>query len=112
MIKVYHYYIRHSRLEKLLATNTDVIVFISGLVGAIVGKLAEYLTYLILITVAMVVPIALWLGIPSAVFMCFDFHIDTQWEVFALLGAFATWTVLCFLILAYLDRPGKPANKK
>lgn len=108
MRKVYHYYIRHSRMEKLLATNTDVIVFISGLVG----KLAEYLTEIILYTVSMTLPFAIWFGIPVAISMHLDEPVDTQWKAFAILGAVAAWVVLGALILVYLNRPGKPSDKK
>lgn len=108
MIKVYHCYLKHSRLERLMAANTNVIVFISGLVG----KLAENLAFIILHTVAIAIPLAIWLGIPTAIAVCFDGPVDTQWKAFAILGAFTAWTVLCFLVLLYLDRPGKPTSKK
>ena len=107
MIKVYRCYSNPSRMDRLVTSTRNAMESISKLVG----KIAEDVTYLILTTVAMVVPVALWLGIPSAVFMYFDFPVDTQWKAFAILGAVAAWTVLCFLVGVYLCRPGKPYDK-
>ena len=103
-----NYYSSPSRLDRMLTSTRNAMDSISKLVG----KIAEYVTYMILTTVFMVVPIAAWLGIPAAIAVCFNGPLDTQGKAFSFLGGLATWTILCFLVLVYLNRPGKPTSKK
>ena len=112
MIKSNYHYSNPSRLDRMLTSTRNSIKFLSELTGKLVGKLAESLAYMVFSTAALAIPLALWLGIPAAVSMCFDGPVDTQGKAFALLGAFAAWNVLCFLVGMYLDRPGKPISKK
>lgn len=108
MIRPNYHYSNPSRMDSMVASTRNAMDSISK----IVGKIAEGVTYNILTTVAMTVPVAIWLGIPLAVSMHFDCPLDTQWKAFAILGALAAWTVLCFLVGVYLCRPGKPTSKK
>ena len=91
-------------LNKILCKATDFVFGMAEFIGMTVGLIVKYAIIYAFILAAMVAALFLWLSVPYFACTSLFSEINSQWQVFAMLGIFASWAVITKIALDWCDR--------
>lgn len=91
-------------LNKILCKATDFVFGMAEFIGMTVGLIVKWAILSALGLAAMVALAFLWLSVPYFACITLFTEITSQWQVFAMLGIFASWVVITKIALDWCDR--------
>lgn len=91
-------------LTKILCKTVDAICATADFIGTAVAAVIKWSILSALALSAMVAALLLWLSVPYFTSMTLFSEINSQWQVFAVLGIFGAWAILSKIAYDWWDR--------
>lgn len=93
-------------LNKILCKAVDFVFGMAEFIGMSVGLIVKWAILLALGFAAMVAIMFLWLSVPTVLIYAIfgNGPVTSQWQVFAIFGVIAAWTVVCKIAYDHLTK--------